>query len=169
MKLIATGEAGQREANIARVLCVLLVRFSSIGDVLLTTPLIRAVARRLPDAKLVYVTKRSMAPLVAEHPALAEVVTLDPDEPLRQLAQRLVKLSPTLGLDLHGNVRTAMLKMMVRCRWTGFWKRKLPRSLLISAKIDCYGRPKPVAERYFEAARKLGVRPDGGPPEFYLG
>src|SRR5437763_2885722 len=39
------------------VLCVLLVRFSSIGDILLTTPLVRALARRHPEAKLVYVTK----------------------------------------------------------------------------------------------------------------
>jgi ADP-heptose:LPS heptosyltransferase len=76
---------------------------------------------------------------------------------------------PTLGLDLHGNVRTLMLRAQVRCRWTGFWKRKLPRGVLISTKVDWYGRIRPVPERYFEAARRLDVRPDGGPPEFFLG
>ena len=150
------------------MLCVLLVRFSSIGDVLLTTPLIRAVARRHPDAKLVYVTKRSMAPLVADHPALAEVIALDPEEPLRHLAQRVARQAPTVGLDLHGNVRTLMLRLQVHCRWSGFWKRKFPRSVLISTKVDWYGRHRPVPERYFEAARALDVRPDGGPPEFFL-
>jgi len=62
------------------VLCVLLVRFSSIGDILLTTPLVRALARRHPEARLVYVTKRAMAPLVADNPHLSDVVALQPGE-----------------------------------------------------------------------------------------
>ncbi len=151
------------------MLCVLLVRFSSIGDILLTTPLVRALARRHPDAKLVFVTKRAMTPLVADHPALAAVVALEPDEPIRHLARRLRALAPTHGLDLHGNPRSAALRLLVRCRWSGYRKRKLARSTLISVKVDLYGRGVPVPERYFEAARGLDVRPDDGPPEFFLG
>jgi heptosyltransferase-2 len=153
------------------VLCVLLVRFSSIGDILLTTPLVRALARRHPEAKLVYVTKRAMAPLVADNPHLTDVVTLEPGEPMRQLARRLRALAPTHGLDLHGSVRSASLRLLVRCRWSGYRKRKLARALLIGTKLDAYRRdaPGPVAERYFEAARRLDTRPDGGPPEFWLG
>jgi len=153
------------------VLCVLLVRFSSIGDILLTTPLVRALARRHPEAKLVYVTKRAMAPLVADNPHVSEVVTLEPGEPIRHLARRLRTLAPTHGLDLHGSVRSAGLRLLVRCRWSGYRKRKLARALLIAAKLDAYRRraPAAVAERYFEAARRLDTRPDGGPPEFCLG
>jgi heptosyltransferase-2 len=156
------------------VLCILLVRFSSIGDILLTTPLVRALARRHPEAKLVYVTKRAMAPLVADNPHLAEVVTLEPDEPVRHLARRLRALRPTHGLDLHGSLRSAALRLLVRCHWTGYRKRKLARTLLISTKLDVYrasppSPPVPVAERYFEAARRLDARPDGAPPEFFLG
>jgi len=150
-------------------LCVLLVRFSSIGDILLTTPLVRALARRHPEAKLVYVTKRAMAPLVADNPHVAEVVTLEPDEPVRHLARRLRACGPTHGLDLHGSLRSAALRLLVRCRWSGYRKRKLARTLLISTKLDLYRRPVPVAERYFEAARRLDTPPDGGPPEFWLG
>ena len=153
------------------MLCVLLVRFSSIGDILLTTPLVRALARRHPEAKLVYVTKRAMAPLVADNPHLTDVVTLEPGEPMRHLARRLRALAPTHGLDLHGSVRSASLRLLVRCRWSGYRKRKLARALLIGTKLDAYRRraPGPVAERYFEAARRLDTQPDGGPPEFCLG
>src|SRR3989441_4338035 len=45
---------------------------------LFRSPLVRALARRHPEAKLVYVTKRAMAPLVADNPHLAEVVALEP-------------------------------------------------------------------------------------------
>src|SRR5256885_1897175 len=135
----------------------------------LTTPLVRALARRHPEAKLVYVTKRAMAPLVADNPHLAEVVALEPDEPIRHLARRLSALAPTHGLDLHGSVRSALLRLLVRCRWSGYRKRKLPRTLLIATKLDAYRARVPVAERYFEAAAQLDTRPDGGPPEFHLG
>src|SRR3989440_4081361 len=110
-----------------------------------------------------------MAPLVADNPHLGEVVALEPDEPLRHLARRLRALAPTHGLDLHGSLRSAGLRLLVRCRWSGYRKRKLARTLLISAKPDPYRHPAPVAERYFEAARRLDARPDGGAPEFCLG
>jgi heptosyltransferase-2 len=151
---------------VPRVLCV---RFSSIGDVLLTTPLIRALKRRHPDAELVFVTKQAMAPLVANNPNLSQVIALGADERITDLAARLRRLAPTHGLDLHGSLRSAVLRMLVRCRWSGYSKRKLARTTLIASKIDIYGRHVPVAERYFEAARAFDVRPDGEPPEFFLG
>jgi heptosyltransferase-2 len=152
------------------VACLLLVRFSSIGDVLLTTPLIRALHARHPDARLVFVTKQGMAPLVADNPHLSQVVALAPGEPVRALARRLAALGPTGGLDLHGSLRSAALRLLVHCPWHGYSKRKLARGVLVATKIDLYGRRVPVAERYFEAARSggLDVRPDGGPPEFFL-
>ena len=150
-----------------RILCV---RFSSIGDVLLTTPLVRALKRRHPDAELFFVTKRAMAPLVADNPHLTTVVTLEPGESITDLARRVRALAPTHGLDLHGSLRSAALRLLVRCRWSGYSKRKLARTALIATKIDLYGKHVPVPERYFEAARRAGldVHPDGGPPEFFL-
>jgi heptosyltransferase-2 len=151
------------------VLRILLVRFSSIGDILLTTPLVRALRRRHPDAQLIYVTKRAMAPLVADNPHLSHVIALEPDESIARLARRLRALQPTHGLDLHGSLRSAALRLLVRGRWSGYAKRQLARTLLVATKLDWYRGGVPVAERYFEAARRLDVRPDGGPPEFFLG
>jgi heptosyltransferase-2 len=151
------------------VLRILLVRFSSIGDIVLTTPLVRALRHRHPDAQLIYVTKRALAPLVADNPHLSQVIALEPDEPIADFARRLRALQPTHGLDLHGSLRSAALRLLVRCRWSGYAKRKLARTLLIATKLDFYRGRVPVAERYFEAARRLDVRPDGDPPEFFLG
>ncbi len=148
--------------------CILIVRFSSIGDVLLTTPLVRALRARHPDARLVYVTKRAMLPLVSANPHLNDVIVLEPGEAVRRLARRLTRSEPTLGLDLHGTLRSAALRLLVPCPWRSYGKRKLRRGVLLSTKIDLYGRAVPVAERYFEAARALDVRPDGGPPELVL-
>jgi len=150
------------------VLRVLCVRFSSIGDVLLTTPLVRALHRRHPDAELYFVTKRAMAPLVVENPNLDRVIELEPNERIADLARRLRALRPTHGLDLHGSLRSAALRLLVPCQWSGYSKRRLARTALIAAKISIYGKHVPVPERYFEAVRALDVQPDGGPPEFFL-
>ncbi len=148
-----------------RILCV---RFSSIGDVLLTTPLVRALHRRHPDAELYFVTKHAMAPLVVENPHITQVIELAPQERISDLARRLRALRPTHGLDLHGSLRSAALRWLVPCEWSGYSKRKLARTTLIATKINIYGRQVPVPERYFEAGRGLDVAPDGGPPDFYL-
>lgn len=136
---------------------------------LLTTPLVRCLRARHPDARLVFVTKQAMAPLVADNPRLSDVVTLAPGEPLGALARRLAALAPARGLDLHGSLRSAVLRLRVRCPWHGYSKRRLSRGMLIATKLDLYRRRVPVAERYFAAARGLDVRPDGAPPEFFLG
>jgi heptosyltransferase-2 len=152
------------------VLRVLCVRFSSIGDVLLTTPLVRALHRRHPEAELYFVTKRAMAGLVIENPHLTGVIALRQNERITDLAGQLRALAPTHGLDLHGSLRSAALRFLVPCQWSGYSKRKLARTALISTKINLYGKHVPVPERYFEAARAAGldVEPDGAPPDFFL-
>ena len=136
------------------MLRVLIVRFSAIGDVVLTTPLVRVLRCRHPDAELIFVTKRSMAPLVSDNPHLTRVAALEPGEGIGHLARRLRSLSPTHGLDLHGSLRSAAVRALVRARWSGYRKRKAARTLLIATKLDAYGRPTPVPERYFEAAAR---------------
>ena len=110
-----------------------------------------------------------MAPLVADHPHVEQVFALEPHEPIAHFATRLRAWKPDYALDLHGSLRSRALRVLLRCRWSGYAKRKLPRTLLIATKLDLYGNALPVAERYFEAARRLDVRPDSGPPEFHLG
>ena len=151
------------------MLRILVVRFSSIGDVLLTTPLLRALHRRHPEAALAFATKRDMAPLVADHPALDHVFALEPHEPIGHFADRIRQWKPDYGLDLHGSLRSRALRALLSCRWSGYAKRKVRRALLVAAKIDLYRDAPPVAERYFEAARRLDVQPDDRPPEFYFG
>ncbi|HEU4525566.1 MAG TPA: lipopolysaccharide heptosyltransferase II [Gemmatimonadales bacterium] len=147
---------------------VLVVRFSAIGDILLTTPLLRAIRTRHPGARIAVLTKEPYVPLLSHNPHVSEVLAIAPDEGILAIAERIRAVRYSHLLDLHGNLRSHALRRLAPGAWSSYDKRTLQRALLITAKRDRYGAYLPIAERYFEAAMGLEVVPDGGPPDFFL-
>ena len=94
---------------------ILLVRPRLIGDVLLTTPVIRAMRRRFPDAELVYIVEAHAAPVVMANPHLSETITLQhrrgPKRLLEDLtlAARLRSRRFDVAVDMHGGSRSGWL------------------------------------------------------------
>jgi ADP-heptose:LPS heptosyltransferase len=159
-----------RRRYVARVSAaprILLVRFSSLGDVVLTTPLVRALRRAFPSAEITFVTKRRYAALLGGNPAIDRIEALEAGESLRSLAGRLRGRPFDHGLDLQGSLRSLALRRAVRGRWTGYGKRRGRRWRLLLAGGHAQPDDVPVAERYFGAAAHLGIRPDGEPAEVF--
>lgn len=146
---------------------VLAVRFSSIGDLVLVTPLLRALRARHPGAYLALATKAAFAPLFAGNPRLDRLFTLPEGGAVADLAAALRAEGFTHLLDLHGSLRSRLLRTLVPGRWSGYPKHRLARALLIRTHQDRYPDRRPVPERYFAAAAALDVHPDGGPPELF--
>jgi len=94
---------------------ILLIRLRLIGDVVFTTPILRALRRQYPVARLAYVVEPHAAPVVAGNPHLDEVIVASrPDAPGRlaadlRLGRRLRAARYDLVLDLHGGPRSALL------------------------------------------------------------
>lgn len=148
---------------------ILAIRFSSIGDILLTTPLLRAIRSRHPAATLAMLTKEPFAPLVGDNPRINDVIVFKPGQHLEELAAELRKRDFTHILDLHGSLRSRALRFLVPGpKWSGYRNHRVAREILIRYKKNTYPRDIPVPERYFDAARALDVRPDGEAPEFFL-
>jgi lipopolysaccharide heptosyltransferase II len=148
---------------------ILAVRFSSIGDILLTTPLLRAIRHRHPGARITALTKQAYLPLLSHNPHLDRVISLEPGRSLTSLAAELRAEPYSHRLDLHGSLRARVLRTLVPGRWSGYPKHRVARALLIHGKRNQYRDHRPVPERYFSAAQELDVTPDHGPPEFFLG
>jgi ADP-heptose:LPS heptosyltransferase len=94
---------------------LLLIRLRLIGDVVFTTPVIRALRRRFPEAHLAYLVEPPAAPVVVGNPHLDEVIVAShPGRPGRlaadlALARRLRAARYDVVLDLHGGPRSALL------------------------------------------------------------
>ena len=91
------------------------MRLRLVGDVVFTTPAIRALRRRFPDAAITYVVERPAAPVVRHHPDLHEVIELERPRGLRRLrydlamARRLRAARFDLAIDFHGGPRSSLL------------------------------------------------------------
>ncbi|HEX3235358.1 MAG TPA: lipopolysaccharide heptosyltransferase II [Gemmatimonadales bacterium] len=147
---------------------VLVLRFSAIGDIILMTPLLRAIRTRYPGARITVLTKRQYTPLVSDNPNVNEVFGVAPTDGVRDIVKQIRSVHYTHLLDLQGGLRTAPIRLLARGPWSSYSNQRGARELLIRTKRNAYPEYVPVAERYFEAARDLGVEPDGAPPEFFL-
>jgi lipopolysaccharide heptosyltransferase II len=70
-------------------------------------------------------------------------------------------------LDLHSSLRSRALRLLAPGNWTSYPKHRIARAILIHTKRNMYRDSRPVAERYFSAARELDVKPDGGRPDLF--
>jgi predicted lipopolysaccharide heptosyltransferase III len=101
---------------------ILIVRLRLIGDVVFTTPVIGALRRRFPDARLVYLVEAQAAPIVAGNPHLSDVIVVPRRRGWRRvvddvrLARQLRARRFDVALDLHGGPRAAWLTWASRAR-----------------------------------------------------
>jgi lipopolysaccharide heptosyltransferase II len=94
---------------------ILLVRLRLIGDVVFTTPVVRALRQRYPTARLTYLVEPAAEPIVAASPHLSQVLTIPYSRGWRRMrddlafALRLRRARFDLVIDLHGGPRSAWL------------------------------------------------------------
>ena len=94
---------------------ILLVRLRLIGDVVFTTPIIRALRRHYPDARLTYVVEPSAAPILHGNPHLTDIIVVPRRRGLGRIAddiaiaRNLRRRRFDLAIDLHGGPRAAWL------------------------------------------------------------
>lgn len=150
----------------------LIIRLSSVGDIVLSTPLIRGLRHRMPQAQIDYLVRTDYADLLQGNPHLSRLIefprggTLDD---LHRLRTQIAGERYDLIIDIHGSLRSRLLcrgmKNVVRLR-----KRALARFVLVHFRKDVYplfGGSPPVAQRYFEPLAPWAVTDDGEGPELF--
>ncbi len=142
---------------------ILIARFSSIGDVVLTTPLLRAIKEQLPHAKITYITTKPMACLLDANPFIDNLFVFeksDPKEKINILKNEILRANNSqkysVAIDLQNNLRSKLLlnglyKKKISCN-----KYRLYKLSLVHLKL-LIRTPKHVVDRYFETLAPPGV------------
>ena len=87
---------------------ILILRFSSIGDIILTTPIVRCLKIQLPNAEIHYLTKTAFSSLLTNNLYIDRVHSYDKN--LNEIIHILKKENFDYVIDLHNNIRTAIVK-----------------------------------------------------------
>jgi heptosyltransferase-2 len=144
---------------------LLVIRFSSIGDIVLTTPVVRCIKQQRPDIELHYATKAAFRAVVAHNPYIDKVHYLEDD--LNALTEVLKKEQFDYVADLHNNLRTARVKQALDTEAHAFPKLNVRKWLLVNFKMPVMPDMS-IVERYFEAVKPLGIRNDGQGLDYFI-
>ena len=151
-----TGRLAPRSAPTPGVRGVALVRFGSLGDVILATAAATRLKRRRPDLCISMVTRHAFAPILFRHPDVDRVAVLPPGSGgvagLVTLAGQLRREGVRDLIDLHGNLRSLVLATLllprgyVRYDGRGMARRLLVRAKGLARRVD--GAPRTVVQAY---------------------
>ena len=143
---------------------VLIIRFSSIGDIVLTTPVIRCVKEQF-DAEVHYLVKANYAGILKGNPHISDIHQLADNK--KELAKQLKSQQFDLVIDLHKNIRSKYFINKLGVKSISFAKLNIEKWLLTSfLKIDKLPRIH-LIDRYFKALKSIGVSDDGKGLEYY--
>ena len=137
---------------------ILVIRLSSIGDIIWTTPVIRCLKKQLDGIELHYCTKIQYRSLIESNPYIDKIHYLEND--LGSLIRSLKDENFDHIVDLHKNIRTLIMKLRMGVRSTSYNKLWIQRFLFTKFQINfmpnCH-----VVDRYMGAVEPLGVKNDG--------
>ncbi len=147
------------------VIKYLVIRFSSIGDIVLTTPVIRMLKTLRPHAEIHVVTKKKFASILASNPYIHKIHTLD--NSLLDTVKGLKKEEFDFVLDLHRNIRSSIVKFALGEKTFSFHKLNFGKWLLVNLKIDILPN-KHIVDRYVDVLSDLGIKNDQKGLDFFI-
>jgi ADP-heptose:LPS heptosyltransferase len=143
----------------------LIIRFSSIGDIVLTTPVVRCLKTQIEGAEVHYLTKTKYAPILEANPYIDKVHTLN--DSFRKLIKELTAEGFDYVIDLHRNLRTLRVKNALHRYSFTFNKINIEKWLLVNLKVNRLPDIH-IVDRYFESLKTFSVKNDNQGLNFFI-
>lgn len=139
---------------------ILVIRFSSLGDVILTLPLIKVLEEKFPESEIDYLTKTSYSDILKFNPFIKKLITVDDEldyRGLKELRKRLANEKYDLVIDLHKNLRSFYLKNFLKhhAEVKSYKKYSIRKFLLVKFKINMMKDLPPIYIRYIQTLLKI--------------
>jgi ADP-heptose:LPS heptosyltransferase len=144
---------------------ILVIRFSSMGDIIYTTPVVRCLKTQLKDAEVHFLTKPDFKYIYDNNPYVDKLLLLK------------ASLSETIAdikaegydhiIDLHNNLRTAIIKIRTGIPASAYKKQTIRKWLSLKLNLQLVTAVH-LVDRYLKAVAFLGVTNDGKPIDYYI-
>lgn len=143
----------------------LIIRFSSIGDIVLTTPVVRCLKQQKPGVEIHYLTKRVFEQVIGANPYIDKFHFLNDD--LNETIEELKLEKFDVIIDLHKNIRTLKVKKALNTLSYSYNKLNVQKWMLVNFKVDLMP-PVSIVERYMETVKPLGIKNDGQGLDYFI-
>lgn len=144
---------------------ILVIRFSSIGDIVLTTPVIRCLKNQISDVEIHVLTKKKFSSLYKTNPYINKVYEYD--NSLKKNIEELKLENYDYIVDLQKNKRSIRVTRALHKPHSSFPKLNFKKFLLTTFKINLMPDIH-IVDRYFKAVEKLGVTNDYQGLDFFI-
>ncbi|GAB3947105.1 glycosyltransferase family 9 protein [Spirosoma harenae] len=144
---------------------ILVLQLSSIGDVVLTTPVVRCLKQQLPNAELHFCTRWDLKLLVDYNPYLTKQHYLEAN--LYALIRKLRAEQFTYIIDLQNTFLTGLIKAALGCRSYSVEKQTLREWLYVRWKINAM-TDQHIVDRYMATVASLGIENDGRGLDYFI-
>ncbi len=142
---------------------ILVVRFSSLGDIVLTEPLYPKLKSVWPDCRISVAVKEKYVSVLEDNPYLDHVLVLGESESIFSFAERVRRQKFDILIDLHDNLRSNLLSWLSNIpRRVRYKKAALHRRLFVTRRISHPELQRRVVDRYLDTLTALGAKPAGG-------
>ena len=150
----------------------LILRFSSIGDIVLTTAVLEYLKQGVPDCELHFVTRSDYAPILEGHPHLSRIIRVERNASLsflRQLSGELAELEYECFVDLHNSIRTKYLRWWLRNKpWVVYKKPRLNHLLLFRFHLNRFSDDYDVTSEFLKLLNRQAHNPSHFRPRLYV-
>ncbi len=157
---------GQRTASDPLLIVpkFLIIRFSAIGDIVLTSPVIRCLKEQVPGAEIHFLTKAVHKPLLECNPHISKIITIEKN--VREVIQLLNEEKYDRIVDLHHNLRSWETIKELGVPASSFPKLNLEKWLLVNIGINRLPDLH-IVDRYMKTVEYLGIKNDNKGLDFY--
>ena len=143
----------------------LIVRFSSIGDIVLTTPVVRCLKQQMPNCKIHFVTKTQYSSILHDNPYIDKVIEYSGD--WNMFIGGLKTSKYDYIIDLHHNARTLRLKNAMAIKSFSFNKLNVQKWLLTALKINMMPSIH-IVDRYLATLSEFDIVNDGKGLDYFI-
>ncbi len=146
---------------------VLIIRFSSIGDIVLTTPVVRCIAQQLNqgDVEVHFLTKKSFSFILENNPYVQKVYSID--KKVNEVADGLENEHYDYVFDLHKNLRSSQAKKATKALSFTFKKYNLHKWWYVNTKKNVMPDVH-IVDRYFETTKAFKIKNDREGLDYFI-
>jgi ADP-heptose:LPS heptosyltransferase len=144
----------------------LIIRFSSIGDIVLTTPVIRGIKKQVPGAEIHFLTKSNYLQILSANPYIDKVHYLE--QSLQAIITDLKRESFDFIIDLHHNLRSMKVKEALGVKSHSYDKLNVRKWIYTNFKWNMLPHIH-IVDRYMATVKDFGVKNDGAGLDYFIG